>query len=102
MAIKLRKSGITEKTASKNIHSSPRKKLHNFFTIFKPGDKNFFLDRINGFHLFFMKISFTPLDLAPRLLGVERQTQYVHTTPFHVDSENLDEKIIRLAADGEK
>ena len=34
LAIKLHKPGITKKTASKNIHSSLRKKLYNFVTIF--------------------------------------------------------------------
>jgi len=33
-AIKRRKPGITQKTASKNINSSLRKKLHKFLTIF--------------------------------------------------------------------
>ena len=42
------------------------------------------------------------MDLAPRLLGVETQTRYLHTAPFHEDSEKISEKIIRLAADGEK
>jgi len=49
-----------------------------------------------------MKNHLTPMDLAPGLLGVERQTRYVHTPPFHVDSKYFNEKIIRLAADGEK